>query len=88
MDRYFKNSPSEGISSIPNVQRWLAEEPIAKCNRADVQLIREAVAVLSFPKPRQEDVRPLQSKWQVAQKKDKQPRPSEEVLHEFKGKVI
>ena len=59
------------ILSIRDVQRWLAEEPIASCSSADAQRIREAVAVLSHPKPRQEDVRPLQSKWQVAQKKTK-----------------
>ena len=50
--------------------------------------IREAVAVLSHPKPRKQDVQPLQSKWQVAQKTDRKPRPLEDVLHEFKGKVI
>ena len=76
------------ISSIRDVQRWLAEEPIASCSSADMQRIREAVDVLSTSKPRQEDVRPLQSKWQVAQKKDKKPRPLEEVLREFQGKVI
>ena len=59
------------ISSIRDVQRWVAEEPIASCSSADAQRIREAVAVLSRPKPKQEDVRPLQSKWQVAQKKTK-----------------
>ena len=67
------------ILSIRDVQRWLAEEPIASCSSADMQRIREAVAVLLTPKPRQEDVRPLQNKWQVAQKKDKKKRP---------GKVI
>ena len=51
-------------------QRWLADELITSCSSADVQRIREAVAVLSHPKPRKEDVRPLQSKWQVAYKKD------------------
>ena len=68
--------------------RWLAEEPIASCSSADTQRIREAVAVLSHPKPRKEDVQPLQSKWQVAQQKNKKTRPLEEVLHEFQGKVI
>jgi len=76
------------ILSIRDVQRWLAEEPIASCSSADMQRIREAVAVLSAPKPRQEDVRPLQSKWQVAQQKNKKPIPFEEVLREFQGKVI
>ena len=61
--------PHLQLSSIRDVQRWLAEEPNASCSSADMQRIREAVAVLSRPNPRQEDVRPLQSKWQVAQKK-------------------
>ena len=76
------------IVSIRDVQRWLAYDHIASCSSADVQRIREAVAVLSHPKPRQEDVQPLQGKWQVAQKKEKQPRPLSEVLQEFKDKVI
>ena len=58
------------ILSIRDVQRWLAEERIASCSSAAMQRIREAVAVLSPAKPRQEDVEPLQSKWQVAQKKN------------------
>ena len=76
------------ILSIRDVQHWLADESIASCSSADVQRIREAAAVLSHPKPRQKDVRPLQNKWQVAQQKDKKPRPLEEVLREFQGKVI
>ena len=76
------------ILSIRDVQGWLAEERIASCSSADMQRIREAVAVLSSPKPRQVDVQPLQSKWQVAQQKDKKRRPLEEVLSEFQGKVI
>ena len=58
------------ILSIRDVQRWLEAEPIASCSGADVQRIREAVAVLSRPKPRKEDVQPLQSTWQVAHWKD------------------
>ena len=63
--------PGLQLQSIRDVQRWLAEEHIASCSGADVQRIREAVAVLSRPKPRQEEVRPLQSKWLVARKKGK-----------------
>ena len=63
-------------------------EPIANCSGADMQRVREAVAVLSRPEPRQEDVRPLQNKWQVAAQKDKKSRPLGEVLQEFQGKVI
>ena len=76
------------ILSIRHVQRWLADEHVASCSSADMERIREAAAVLSRPKPRQEDVRALQTKWQVAQKKDNKPRPLPEVLAEFHGKVI
>ena len=62
------------ILSIRDVQRWLAEEPMASCSSADAQRIREVVAVLSRPNPRKEDVQPLQSKWQVARNKNKKPR--------------
>ena len=53
-----------------------------------MERIREAAAVLSRPKPRQEEVRPLQSKWLVDQKKDKKTRPLREVLDELQAKVI
>ena len=76
------------IVSIQDVQRWLAVETVASCNSADMERIKEAAAVLSRPKPRKEEVRPLQNKWQVAKKKDKKPRPLAEVLDEFRGKVI
>ena len=76
------------ILSTRDVQRWLAELPIASYSSEDMQRIREAVAVLSRPKPRQEDVQPLLSKWQVAHRKDKQTRPLEETLREFQGKGI
>ena len=33
------------ILSIHDVQRWLAQEPIASCSSADAQGVREAVAV-------------------------------------------
>ena len=59
------------ILSIRDVQHWLAEEPIVSCSSAGAQRIREAVAMLSQPEPRQEDVRHLQRKWQVAQKRTK-----------------
>ena len=66
-----------------DVQRWLAEQPIASCDSADMERLREAAAVLSRPKPRQEDVRLLQNKWQVASMKNKKPRPLPEVVHEL-----
>ena len=76
------------VSSIRDVQRWLAKESIASCSSADMQRIREAVAVLVPAKPRKEDVRPLQSKWLVAQQRNKKPRPLAEVVDEFRDKVI
>ena len=77
------------ILSIRDVQNWLADESIASCSSADVQRIREAAAVLSRPKPRREDVQPLQGKWKVRQRtKGKKRRPLGEVLKEFQDKVI
>ena len=61
------------ILSIGDVQRWLADETFASCSSADMESmerIREAAAALSRPKPRKEDVQPLQSRWQVAQQND------------------
>jgi len=81
------------IFSIRDVQRWLAEESIASCSSADLQRIREAVAVLTSGKkeqPRKEDVQPLlgPKNWDVAQRKDKKPRPLGDMLQDFQGKVI
>ena len=80
------DQPASKISSIHDVKRWLASDHVASCSM--VERIKEAVAVLSQPRPRQEDVRPLQSKWQVVRKKDGKPRPLKDVLEEFKTKVI
>jgi hypothetical protein len=79
--------PDFKIASIHDVQRWLAAEHVATSSNVDAQRIREAMAVLSQCRPRKEDVQLLQSKWQVAQKKDKKPRPLGEVLQEFEIKV-
>ena len=76
------------IVSIGDVQLWLAELPIGRCGSADVRRIREAAVVLARGKPRKEDVRPLQSKWRVAQKKEKKPRLLSEVIEELRSKVI
>ena len=76
------------ITTLRGVQLWLAEDHMASCTSAETQRISEAVAVLSRPKPSQEDVRPLQPKWQVARQKNKKQRPLEEVLRELQAKVI
>ena len=58
------------ILSIHDVQRWLAQEPIASCSSADAHRIREAGAVLSHRKPTREALQPLLRKWNVAKQKD------------------
>ena len=50
------------ITTLRGVQLWLAEDHIASCASAETQRIREAVAALSRPKPKQEDLQPLQGK--------------------------
>ena len=72
------DQPASKISSIHDVKRWLASDHVASCSM--VERVKEAVAVLSQPQPRKEDVQPLQSKWQVAQKKDRKPNPLKNVL--------
>ena len=81
-------SKQQSITIIHGIQRWLAEDHVASCTSADAQRIREAVAVLSRPKPRQKDVRPLQGKWLVAQKQNDKPRPLADVIQEFQRRVI
>ena len=61
--------PAWKTASMRDVQRWLAADHVAGCS--GVKRIEGAVAVLSRPLPRKEDVRPLQSKWQVAQQKNR-----------------
>ena len=73
------------ITCIRDVQRWLASEAIARYSTADLESIREAAAALSTPKPRQEDVRLFNKKWQLGSWRDK---THYEMVQEFKGKVI
>ena len=73
---------------MQDVQRWLAEPSIVRCHSADLERLKEAAAVLSRSKPRQEDVRDLQNDWQVAQRKHQKPIPLPEVIQEFRGKII
>ena len=73
------------ISSFRDVQCWLAKEHVSNCNSAKAQHIRGAVTELSHPKPEQEDVQPLQSKWQVAREINKKRRPLADVIHELQG---
>ena len=83
-------SPSNQVSitTLRGVQLWLAEDHIATCTSEETQRIREAVAVLSRPKPRQEDLRPLQPKWQVSQSQSKRMKPMADMIQEFQVKII
>ena len=76
------------MSSIRDVQAWLNEEHLASCSSAEAQRIREAVALLSQPKPRQEDVRPLQCKWKVPRQKNNKGTRLEDAIKNLKIKVI
>ena len=76
------------MSSISDVQACLNGEHVASCSSGEAQHIREAVALLSQPKPRQDDVRPLQSKWKVPREINNKRTPLEDVIKNLKIKVI
>ena len=75
------------MRSIADVQRWLDTQCLSECS---LQRLREAVAILRHPKPRQEDVQRLQSSnnWNVSQKRAQKKRPLPEVIEELKRKVL
>ena len=77
------------LQSIRDVQRWLASESLPS-GSTEMQRVRAAVQVLAAAKPRQEDIRPLQSpsNWNVPGKVKQKPRPLPEVIEELKGKVL
>ena len=55
----------------------------------DIGLVKEAVTVLSrAPRPRQEEVRPLQSKWGIARNREGMPRLLLDVIQELEQKVV
>ena len=77
------------LQSIRDVQRWLASESLPS-GSTEMQRVRAAVQVLAAAKPRQEDLRPLQSpsNWNVPGKVKQKPRPLPDVIEELKGKVL
>ena len=77
------------LQSIRDVQRWLASESLPS-GSTEMQRVRAAVQVLAAAKPRQEDIRPLQSpsNWNVPGKVKQKPRPLPDVIEELKGKVL
>ena len=81
--------PALQLRSIVDVQRWLATEHCS-ASSAEVQRVREAAKILASPKPRQEDIRDLQSpsNWNVAGKRAGKPRPLADVIEDLKCKVL
>ena len=77
------------LQSMRDVQRWLASESLPS-DSIEMQRVRAAVQVLAAAKPRQEDLRPLQSpsNWNVPGKVKQKPRPLPDVIEELKGKVL
>ena len=81
--------PALQLQSIVDVERWLATEH-GSASSADVQRVREAAKILAGPKPRQEDIRRLQSpsNWNVAGKRAGKSRPLADVIEDLKCKVL
>ena len=80
--------PAMRVECLQDVRRWLTTDEVVHSN-LDTGPLNEAVAVLSrSPRPRQEEVRPLQSKWGVTQTKKGKIRPLAEVISEFERKVV
>jgi len=76
------------IACMSDVQRWLTEEHVVKCSNVDAQRIRQAMAVLSQQRVKQQDMRPLLHEWQVRQKRDKKDRQLSEMIQECQSKVV
>ena len=80
--------PAQTFSSIAAVNRWLTVQAAA-CNTPDIQKLRTAVSVLrQTPKPRQEEVSPLCSSWNVQQQYQKRRRPLATLITELQQAVI
>ena len=80
--------PAETFSSIAAVNRWLTVQGAA-CNTPDFQKLRAAVSVLTkTPNPRQEEVSPLCSSWNVRQYDQRRRRPLATLITELQQAVI
>ena len=80
--------PVVRFACLKDVWLWLAT-PAVLNGSLDVSALKEVVAVLSrIPKPRQEEVQPLLSKWGVAQKDKGKLRPLADVIRELEQKVV
>ena len=82
------DQPAETFSTIAAVHGWLTAQGAA-CNTADFHKLRAAVSVLTKTvKPRQEEVCPLCSSWNVRQYNRKQRRPLAILIKELEQLVI
>ena len=80
--------PAETFSSIAAVNRWLTVQGAA-CNTPDFQKLRAAVSVLTkTPNPRQEEVCPLCSSWNVRTHDQRRRRPLATLIRELQQAVI
>ena len=80
--------PAETFSSIAAVNRWLTAQGAA-CNTPDFRKLRAAVSVLTkTPNPRQEEVCPLCSSWNVPQYDHRRRRPLPTLITELQQAVI
>ena len=77
------------LLSIADVRRWLDTDCVS-ARSAEVQRLREAVTILTHPKPSREDVRRLQSRsnWNVPHKQAQKQRPLAEVIEDLKCTVL
>ena len=67
--------PVVQFTCLKDVRRWMVT-PEVLSSSLDVNALKEALTVLArVPKPRQEEVRPLQSKWDVAFRHEGKMRP-------------
>jgi hypothetical protein len=80
--------PVVKLECLKDVRRWMTTPEVVNSN-LDIGLVKEAVTVLSrAPRPRQEEVQPLRSKWGIAQKREGKPRLLIDVIQELEQKVV
>ena len=81
--------PTSQLRSMADVQRRLTTQCVSAHN-SDVQRLREAVRILTCPKPSQEDIRVLQKpcNWNVATMIARKSRPLGDVIKDLEHKVL
>ncbi len=80
--------PVRELRSLAEVQRFLSAGGHLSSS-VEVQRLHEAVSILTRkPKPRQQDVWPLRTKWKVQCKTGRQDRPLPVIIQELTEKVM